>query len=66
MTIKPVTKTKKRLRGVNTRRPLVWLCRDCCDDPTDPIYPVVCRSKRDAIAVTKAQGYSLPPIAVYE
>jgi hypothetical protein len=50
----------------NSRRPLVWLCRDYYDDPSDPIYPVVCRSKRDAVAVTKAQGYSLPPIPVYE
>ncbi len=62
---KPVAKTKKLLH-VNLRRPLAWLCRDYYDDPADLIYPVVCRSKRDAFAVTKAQGYSLPPIPVYE
>ena len=62
---KPVTKTKKLLQ-VNSRRRPVWLCRDYHDDPSDPIYPVVCRSKRYAVAVTKAQGYPLPPIPVYE
>jgi len=56
----------QKSKNRNLRRPLAWLCRDYYDDPSDPFYPVVCRSKLDAVAVTKAQGYSLPPIPVYE
>ena len=47
------------------RRPIAWLCRD--GDGKRIIYPVPpCRTRKEAMAITEAQGYAIEPIPVYE
>ena len=47
------------------RKPLAWPCRD--SDGKRIIYPVApCRTKREAMAITEAQGYAIDQIPVYE
>jgi len=46
------------------RRPIAWLCRD--SDGTRTIYPVApCRTRKEAMAITEAQGYAIDPIPIY-
>ena len=46
------------------RKPIAWLCRD--SDGKRIIYPVApCRTRKEAMAITEAQGYAIEPIPVY-
>lgn len=55
------------LRRLKNRKPIAWLCRDGDGKRRFIVWYISpCRTKKGAMAITKAQGYASEPIPVYE